>query len=274
MRIITLAENTAISEEFGHEHGLSLYIETKQHKVLFDMGASSLFSKNAKLLDIDLSMVDVAVVSHGHYDHGGGLETFLQLNSQAKVYLNQNAFAKYYANKPGGEKTFIGLDEKLSANDRIIFAGNHVGIDRELELFAGVKQRGLTPSGNKDLLMLRGETLVLDDFSHEQNLIIKEGSDILLVAGCAHNGIVNIIDHMLANGYGRPTHVIGGFHLYSRPTKQCEDPEIIRQIGEYLKQTGAKYYTCHCTGLEPYNNLQKVMGENIEYLAAGRQLIL
>ncbi|MBP1765063.1 MAG: metallo-beta-lactamase family protein [Firmicutes bacterium] len=274
MRIITLAENTAISEKFGHEHGLSLYIETKQHKVLFDMGASSLFSKNAKLLDVDLSAVDVAIVSHGHYDHGGGLEAFLQLNSQAKVYLNQNAFAKYYANKPSGEKTFIGLDEKLSANDRVIFVENHVRIDSELELFSGVKQRGLAPAGNKDLLMLRGETLALDDFTHEQNLIITEGAHTLLLAGCAHNGIVNIIDHMLANGYGQPTHVIGGFHLYSRPTNQCEDPETIRQLGEYLMQTGATYYTCHCTGLEPYKQLRTVMGESIEYLAAGRQLIL
>ncbi|NCA67648.1 MAG: MBL fold metallo-hydrolase, partial [Clostridia bacterium] len=77
MKITTLCENTSISPEFKCEHGLSFYVETKKHKLLFDTGESGIFAENAAKLGIDLSEVDIAVISHGHYDHGGGLPAFL-----------------------------------------------------------------------------------------------------------------------------------------------------------------------------------------------------
>ncbi|MDD2234946.1 MAG: MBL fold metallo-hydrolase [Desulfitobacteriaceae bacterium] len=88
MLIKTLVENISISKDFGNEHGLSLYIETKKHKILFDVGASELFLQNAKKLDVNITDVDILVISHGHYDHGGGLKVFLQENSAATVYLH------------------------------------------------------------------------------------------------------------------------------------------------------------------------------------------
>ena len=93
MRITALAENTSVSEKFGAEHGLSLYIETEKYNILFDMGQTELFSENAEKLGIDLSMADIAVLSHGHYDHGGGLKKFLSINDKATVYINRYAFS-------------------------------------------------------------------------------------------------------------------------------------------------------------------------------------
>lgn len=272
MIIKTLVENTAISEEFNSEHGLSLYIETKKHKLLFDLGQSDLFIENAKKMGIDLSEIDLVIISHGHYDHGGGLKAFLTVNSKAKIYLNNKVFDKHYANKPNGEKTFIGLDRELLPNDRFIFVGDHLDIDEELELFSNVKAKKLYPTGNKDLFMEEDGSLALDDFVHEQNLIIRENGKTLLIAGCAHNGIVNIIDHysMLKNGL--PDYVIGGFHLYNRSRDKSEDPAIVSQIGEYLKDTGSKYYTGHCTGIAPYKKLKEIIGDRVEYLATGSEL--
>ena len=80
MLIKILVENTSISKELGSEHGLSLYIETKKHKIMFDVGASDLFLQNAKGLDVNIADIDFLVISHGHYDHGGGLKTFLEEN--------------------------------------------------------------------------------------------------------------------------------------------------------------------------------------------------
>ena len=274
MIIKTLVENTSTSDEFKAEHGLSLYIETKNCNLLFDLGASALFADNAKKMGVDITAVDLVVISHGHYDHGGGLEAFLNMNSKAKIYLNYKAFGKHYANKPNGEKIYIGLDEGLMQNDRLIFVGNHMMIDDELELFSNVKSMRFNPSGNQDLLVESGTMLVQDDFAHEQNLIIKEDGKSLLVAGCAHKGIANILDHLHALKKGFPSHVIGGFHLYNRSRDKYEDPARVRQIGEYLKITGSKYYTCHCTGIEPYNNLKVIIGEKIEYLATGSQLAI
>lgn len=274
MLIKTLVENTSISEEFGSEHGLSLYIETKRHKILFDTGASALFAENARKMDVNLKEVDIAILSHGHYDHGGGLATFLKINTQAKVFLNQNAFGKYYANRKNVGQKYIGLDESLMSNDRFVFVGENDVIDEELELFSNVKGQRYRPSGNKDLFKMIGDSYINDDFSHEQNLIVKEADKTVLVAGCAHNGIVNILDHFQTQKGCFPCVVIGGFHLYNRSNNQSEDPEIVTEIGQCLIRTNAKFFTCHCTGLESYHCLKEVMGEKIDYLSTGTKRMI
>ena len=96
MKIISLLENTSERDDVKTEHGLSLYIETNGHRILFDMGQTDLFYENASTLGVDLSLVDLAVLSHGHYDHGGGLRKFLEVNSTAPIYLRKEAFLPYY----------------------------------------------------------------------------------------------------------------------------------------------------------------------------------
>ena len=92
MKITVLTENTACRESLACEHGLSLYIETGCHKILFDAGQSGAFADNAEALGIDLSAVDFAVLSHGHYDHGNGLVRFLEINGTAPIYLRRDTF--------------------------------------------------------------------------------------------------------------------------------------------------------------------------------------
>ncbi len=272
MKITALAENIVDIEGLGGEHGLSLFIETKKHQLLFDTGQGSLFAENAAKLGVDLKQVDVCVISHGHYDHGGGLRTFLHLNTTSPVFIHQKAFGDYYANRADAPKEYIGLDKTLLPNDRFQFTNEYLALGDELELFSGVPGTTLIPSGNADLFEKSDDAFIPDNFAHEQNLIISENGITVLIAGCAHKGIINIIEsfHALKGTY--PNYVVGGFHLYNRASGGCENADVIDAIAKYLLSTGATYYTCHCTGLDSFNSLETVMADKIKYLSTGNQI--
>ena len=268
MIINVLAENTSVSEEYCSEHGLSIYIETCQHKLLFDTGRGGMFLVNAEKMGIDLSKVDTAVISHGHNDHGGGIPHFLETNQTAKIYAHEKAFGDYYSSRPDGT-AYIGLDKKLQDHSQIIFTGGFLHIDEELSLFSDVHGNELTSLSNKVLLAKEEGDYVEDPFRHEQNLIINENGRTVLLAGCAHNGIVNIIERCKQITGWYADVVIGGFHLFNPSTVVSESPQLIAAIVERLKNTGSQYYTCHCTGLDAYRQLRNALGEQVKYLATG-----
>lgn len=272
MKILTLVENTSASEEYGCEHGLSFYVETEAHKLLFDVGASSLFVENAEKLGVNLAEIDTLVISHGHNDHGGGLKTFLNLNDKATVYVNKQSFEKHYTKRSNGEIDYIGLDQELFSNKQLVFLEDDHVIDDELCIFANVQGHRFQSTANQDLLMEKNDVMDRDDFSHEQNLIIREKNQVVLMAGCAHNGITNIMDHLASNYDIYPTCVIGGFHLSSRSREKAVSQELIENIGKELLKTSAQFYTCHCTGEAPYGILKDILAERIDYLAAGSQV--
>jgi len=271
MIIKTLVENTALSKNFGSEHGLSLYIEANSRKILFDVGASELFLENAKKLNVDISEVDYLIISHGHYDHGGGLRAFLRENTKAEVFLHRLAFEKYYALRSNDEPEYIGLDEELKQNKRIVFTSDRFFVSKGVQVFSNITRKEPLPKSNDSLLMKHDGKIVQDTFAHEQNLIIEEAGKTLLVTGCAHNGIVNILEYFHDLKRRMPNYVIGGFHLSSRSGGN-EVHEMIDRIGKYLVDTKAKFYTCHCTGLEPYKRLKTIMGDSIDYLSAGSEI--
>jgi len=271
MLIKVLVENTSSSGTYGCEHGLSLYIETQKHKLLFDVGAGDLFFENAEKMGVLISEIDFLVISHGHYDHGGGLHKFLEENTKAKILMRREAFEKHCARKKTGEIYDIGIDENLKSHPRIVLTSNRYAIDEDLWLLSDVVQKN--PQQPSGLLAEYAGQLAEDRFDHEQNLVIEEKGMTLLITGCAHNGIVNILET-----YGKlkgtmPNYVIGGFHL-SHLTDTKEDHEAVDTIASYLLGTKTKYYTGHCTGLEPYKRLKAQMGDQIDYISTGREIIL
>lgn len=269
MLIKVLVENTAVSGEFGSEHGLSLYIEANGKKILFDTGRGELFLANATKLNVDIASVDYAVLSHAHHDHSGGLPAFLRENTAARIYLREGAAGKYYSQHPDGNLAQIGPDEAIIESGRLVFTGERHEIGPGLELFSGVRGRELFSEANKTLYMDKHGELSQDTFEHEQNFVVMEGDTVALFAGCAHNGIVNILKRMAELGYRAPDYVFGGFHLFNPSFKKSEDPALIRGVGEYLSKTPSVYYTGHCTGQEAYELLQGMMGDRMRYMATG-----
>lgn len=275
MIVHCLAENTTVSEVFKAEHGFCVHIATENQTLLFDLGASAIFIENAKRLKLDLTEVDLAVISHGHYDHGGGLKAFLNLNEKAKVCVHQRAFEKHFSNRGENGIINIGLDEKLSESDRIFFIGNQFKLSHSIFLFSDILEREFYPKGNRSMLIDSGNGQYLEDgFLHEQNLIVYEKGKSYLFAGCAHRGIINIVNRASEYIGKMPDVVIAGFHLTSRNKEDLEQPEQIEMLAHALVKTGSRYYTGHCTGLEGYNSLKNIMGDQIMYLSTGQILNL
>ena len=133
MKLTTLVENTSCREDVGSEHGLSLYIETGSRKLLFDSGQTALFQKNAETLGIDLTKVDTFVLSHGHYDHGGGLCSFLDCNKTARIYASDLCFGDFY----NGPTKYIGLNPVLRDNSRILPVSQKTDLGDGLTLYPG-----------------------------------------------------------------------------------------------------------------------------------------
>ncbi|EOT2966212.1 MBL fold metallo-hydrolase [Clostridium perfringens] len=271
MRITTLVENTKISDEYENKHGLSFHIETEKHNILFDLGPKNTFLTNAKKLNINLEEVDIVVISHGHNDHGGGLEEFLKINNKAKVYIHKDAFNEYYS-MAGIFKKYIGLDKELKKNPRIILTEGDMKIDDELYLFSVVENRHKVSKFNKVLYKRVDGMYLEDDFVHEQSLIITEDNKNVLMGGCAHNDIRNIIDKAEVIIGKDLDYVISGFHIFNPSTGISESDLFINTLGDNLNKRNTKFYTCHCTGMRSFKMLEEKLQDKIEYISTGQIL--
>lgn len=253
MKVTVLAENTACCEDMTAQHGLSLFLETCGFRILFDMGQDDTFARNARILGIDLSQVDFAVLSHGHYDHGGGLETFLQINQTAPVYIHKRAFGKYY----NGTEKYIGLPVSLQNHPRLIFTHGTTELSHGMKLTDCNEYPWQFNSWG--LNQKNGDTITPDTFRHEQYLQITEGTKRYLISGCSHKGIVNIAECF------QPDVLIGGFHL-----SKLEEESQLREIAEKLHNGHTVYYTGHCTGSRQFDFLKGIMGGNLRNLSTGK----
>lgn len=270
MIITSLIENTS-AQGLPVEHGLSLHIQLQDgQKILFDMGQSELYWQNAQRLGIDLKDVNVAIVSHGHYDHGGGLESFLKNNDHACVYVHQDAFLPHYSLREEG-LTYIGLNPQLADSPRLVMCQDITRINEHLTLFAHVQGEGCYPHANR--LLFGPDKTEKDTFCHEQNLIIQQGDISVLIAGCAHRGIVNILNRCTQLIGHAPDYVLAGMHLMKSGLNPAEEAMWIRQLAmELMRYKNTRFYTMHCTGTEAFAQLQSIMGAQIQYLACGDQI--
>lgn len=262
MTITMLVENTTSQGSIGAQHGLSLFIETGGTHILFDMGSDDLFAKNARVLGIDLASVDLAVLSHGHWDHGGGIAAFFALNDHAPLYVRRGAFGPFYSLHDDGVYHRAGLDHALSDHERIILTDGERSLGEGITLFGDVADIHGVPRGNQTLVEKVGDEYGVDSFFHEQYLAIEEGKTLVLITGCSHRGIANILEAFHTRWNRWPDTVIGGFHLmdYTR-----EDEAELGEIAEYLLSTKALFHTCHCTGQESYGVLKKIMGDSLHW---------
>lgn len=246
MKITALVENLSDCE-LKPKHGLSLYIQTEMHRLLFDLGPDGTLFNNARQRNIDLSEVDTVIVSHGHMDHGGAMRRFLEINTKAKIYVQRQAFERH-CSRFGFFWIDVGLDRRLENHPQAVLVDGDLAIDKELSLFT-VRNTSKCHSSANDSLYEGRQT---DRFLHEQNLVIREEQTALFV-GCGHAGIVNIMERVA--GFS-PQCCVGGYHLFNPMTKKTAEQSLLDEIADNLaKYPHTQFYTCHCTGKAAYDYL-------------------
>ena len=257
MKVFILIENKKRpGTAFISEHGISLYFEHNGKRILFDTGASESFIDNAKQLGIDIHEVDFCIISHSHYDHTGGLEHFFSINDHALVYMKKEIIGDYYYKRMfKAYKCSIDNAIYKKYSDRIRLIDDDTEITDGV-IAANIKKYRQIPAYSKILYKMQNDKLEHDDLSHEIFIATKTENGIVVITGCSHTGILNIL--MTAKEkFGEINGVIGGFHLDCGPWWKKEPNSEILAIAQYLKNKNINHvYTGHCTGEKPCKKLE------------------
>lgn len=271
--LTVLCENTAGKAGLRGEWGLSVWIETPSHKVLFDAGESTACLHNAHELGIPIAQADAVVLSHGHYDHTGGLAKVLPLLPECPVYLHEAALKPRYA-KAGtiavnpDEVRQIGMPDEvrkiLEQRRNVVF------VEQPTEVVPGVWVTGQIPrieplEGTGGLGALDREMNIPDIIPDDMAMWIDSSEGVIVVLGCAHAGVINTIRHIQSHTGPKPIiGVLGGTHL--RDTSPERLDATLSCLGALpLKLLAA----CHCTGRKEAFALQAAFPDVFVDMSAG-----
>ena len=279
MILTSLVDNIKLSDrpDITIERGLSIHANTMGKNILFDAGSSKTFCNNAALLNIDINNVDAAVISHHHHDHCNGMMHFLKNNKKAPVYLRECDEKKYWF-KAFGFKINVGINKQLlsNASGRLIFIKEITEISSNIFIITDISNKHAKPKGNKYLYTETSDYCTSDTFNHELLLVVKEHDGLIVFTGCAHSGILNMLE--TATKYFPNTKIkaiVGGFHLVGLPffNSIAETKKKIENIGELILDYPIdKLYTGHCTGMKAFNILKGVLGDRLEYFPTGHSI--
>lgn len=273
MRIVTLLENDTTRKELKAANGLSLYIETISHKILFDVGPNNLYLKNAKLLGIAIEDIDIVVISHGHKDHAMGLQKFFQRNNKAKVYVSKYFFEEHVKTK-GNVHINIGVKVLKKHAHRFVYIEEDTIIDDQVHLIDDVPFINQVIQ-DKRLKVFDSGRYRDDDFRHEIYLIITEEDSVCLFSGCSHKGIETIVDTIEQQHQIQITHIIGGYHFSHYDTFDFKQTDYLTHLGQkFYKREQSQFYTCHCTGEDAYQQLKIHLREKLLRLRTGDVIII
>lgn len=264
---ISIITDNNPSNTLKGEWGLCLLIKYNHQNILVDAGASNLFLTNMEALGEKVEDVDMMVLSHAHYDHANGIPAFFEHNTKAKLYVRESTAADCYM-KVFLFKRYIGIPKTmmLDYKDRIEKVSNIQEVSKSVYLVPH-STKDLTLIGKREKMYRKtSQGWTLDDFSHEQSLVLETDQGLLIVNSCSHGGVENII-HEVKEAFPDKTiyGYIGGFHLYNKTSDE------VKVVAEPLKELE---YVCtgHCTGDKAYDILKGQLGGHLHKLQVGLKI--
>lgn len=264
MKITTLIENkSGENEDLYIEHGISLYIEVDGKKILFDTGQGEKFLENAKKLNIDLKNLDYVIISHGHHDHSGGLPVLIkEINPDVKVFVGREFFNRKHSLRPNGNYDFVGnpFDESFfKENDMDVeyIEEDVTRLTDNLSIYTNFDREKEFENINETMYISDGDGYKKDMFYDEISLGIKTSKGLVVLVGCSHAGVVNILKTIDKRTSTNIHAIVGGTHLIR------EDDAKINKIIDYLKDNDIKVIgACHCTGKQGETMLTQQLEDN------------
>jgi len=270
LRITTLSENTASMGNFLAEWGLSILIETDEANILLDTGKSISASYNADTLGIDLSKIDKIVLSHGHFDHTGGLRQILRkMRKEVEIIAHPDIWTAKYARRQGEADRYIGIPFHRQTLESL---GGRFNLSKEpVRITDNIITTGEIPMVtdyekiDRDVFVKEDNGWQPDKLLDDQAIIIKTEPGLVVILGCAHRGIINTLYYAQKLTGVKPVHmVLGGSHL-SRASEEQTWTTIatLRELG--VQKLGL----CHCTGLPASVLLAQEFGDSFFFNNAG-----
>lgn len=265
LEMTVLVDNVAL-EPLSGEWGLSILITADDRRILLDTGASGLFAQNAAQLGIDLDSVDTGVLSHAHYDHADGLETFFSQNRHAPFLVREGTCENCYGIKEG-ELNYIGIQRGVLKKhaERIRYVSGVHAIADGIWLVPHRKADYAPIALRSDLYTVDQGQRHPDDFSHEQSLVMETEQGLVVFNSCSHAGMTNILaDIQEMMGRSDVCAYVGGLHLYKLTDEELE------VLCKEIQSTPIEHiFTGHCTGDHAFGFLQEKMGSRIEQFSSG-----
>ncbi len=258
LEIAILVEDTVNKEGFKAEHGLSFFIKYNDKEFLFDTGAGAVLIHNVEKMGLDLNKLAGVFLSHGHYDHTGGLKEILKVNPNIPVYAHSRVFVKKYSKRP----------EKLVENgidmDREDIA-NFISVNKPQQIVSGIWMTGEIPRKNtyekvpRRFVNLENGQVVPDKMEDDQALYIETPKGLVILLGCSHSGVVNIISQIQKISEGKQIHaIIGGMHLCD-----ADQGQIDWTIKYFENLDFDLLVPIHCTGKEAVEQMVNRLGERV-----------
>ena len=249
------------------EHGFSLLINIGNDVILFDTGGGLVLAHNSKVAGLDLGCVQKLVLSHGHFDHTGGLGDVLRHNPRVEIHAHPLLFEEKYRQLEDGTHHYIGYQRSLPTRDKLNFVPNtgSVQIADNVYLTGEIPRNTGFESVKRSFVLMRDGAALHDELIDDQAMIISTDSGLILVVGCAHSGIINTVHRaMEVTSCSHFRLIIGGTHLID-----ANQDRIAATLKALQGISMEKLILAHCTGLEPLCAMKAGLGETVSALLVG-----